>query len=267
MNNLRDHLEQLAPSSELKITPHQYEDETLTEEETTEALRVAREKKSIERQKQEWFDKIKAQPVYRQYSAAELFKAVQQTRSHNGKRFILDNENEEQIRQLCLYFSNDKRFNGDLRKGLMLQGAVGTGKTHLMSFFQQNQHASFSVVQSRAIENNWISESANDERKIIDYYSANRPVAFGENGFGHTSSGWCFDDVGTETHPSKRFGEDKNVMAEVILNRYDNKIPFNTTHLTTNLTSEEIEAHYGTRVRERIREMCNVITFTGKSRR
>jgi DNA replication protein DnaC len=35
------------------------------------------------------------------------------------------------------------------------------------------------------------------------------------------------------------------------------------THLTTNLSSGEIEQYYGNRVRSRMREMFNVVGFRG----
>ncbi|MDT8347935.1 MAG: ATPase, partial [Flavobacteriaceae bacterium] len=33
------------------------------------------------------------------------------------------------------------------------------------------------------------------------------------------------------------------------------------THITTNLNAEELEARYGSRVRSRLREMFNLISF------
>ena len=63
-----------------------------------------------------------------------------------GRRLPLTLTMAEQVNQLCLYFSNDARFNGDLNKGFLI-GKLGAGKTLLMAFFQQNQNASFSVVK------------------------------------------------------------------------------------------------------------------------
>jgi len=58
------------------------------------------------------------------------------------------------------------------------------------------------------------------------------------------------------------FGNECNVMGEILLSRYDlfvaKKIP---THLTTNLSASEIERIYGNRVRSRLREMVNLIAF------
>ncbi len=71
----------------------------------------------------------------------------------------------------------------------------------------------------------------------------------------------CFDDLGTENN-LKYYGNECNVMAEILLSRYDiftaKKIQ---THITTNLSATEIETHYGNRVRSRLREMLNLIGF------
>jgi hypothetical protein len=64
-----------------------------------------------------------------------------------------------------------------------------------------------------------------------------------------------------------------NVMGEILLSRYDlfvQKQPNNQqlitnnhskTHLTTNLNTLELENKYGNRVRSRLREMFNFISF------
>ena len=60
----------------------------------------------------------------------------------------------------------------------------------------------------------------------------------------------------------KYFGNECNVMAEVILTRYDLFVSRKLiTHITTNLAAGEIEKMYGNRLRSRIRELCNLIAF------
>ncbi|MNQ87018.1 DNA replication protein DnaC [compost metagenome] len=79
-------------------------------------------------------------------------------------------------------------------------------------------------------------------------------------------SSFCFDDLGTE-NSIKHFGNECNVMGEVLLSRYDAFIQNKTiTHLTTNLSASEIESFYGNRVRSRMRAMFNLITFEAQSR-
>ena len=76
---------------------------------------------------------------------------------------------------------------------------------------------------------------------------------------------YCFDDLGTENN-LKYFGNECNVMAEILLSRYDLFVSRQMlTHLTTNLNSSEIENIYGTRVRSKLREMFNLVSFSEKA--
>jgi hypothetical protein len=80
-------------------------------------------------------------------------------------------------------------------------------------------------------------------------FSAHKPVAY------------CFDDLGAE-QAFKYYGNECNVMAEIILSRYDCYVGSDMiTHLTTNLSATEIETMYGPRVRSRMREMFNLVAF------
>ena len=79
-------------------------------------------------------------------------------------------------------------------------------------------------------------------------------------------TGYCFDDLGAEQN-IKHYGNDLNVMAEIIISRYEDFVQNKSiTHITTNLSASEIEALYGNRLRSRMRSMFNLITFSNESR-
>ncbi len=79
--------------------------------------------------------------------------------------------------------------------------------------------------------------------------------------YGKSDKVFCFDDLGVESS-LKHYGNECNTMGEILLSRYDQFIQFGTiTHVTTNLNSVELEKMYGVRVRSRLREMFNLITF------
>jgi DNA replication protein DnaC len=60
----------------------------------------------------------------------------------------------------------------------------------------------------------------------------------------------------------KHFGNDCNVMTEVLISRYEQFVEnHSNTHLTSNLSVSEIENNYGNRLRSRMRAMINLITF------
>lgn len=177
--------------------------------------------------------------------------------------FVIDNNNKEIFEMLCLYFSGDAAFDlqGDgfsLKKGIMLYGPVGCGKTSLMKMFAINSFRPFSVIACRSVADAYQQEGAGALTKYADLH----PV-FPDLNFGIAEIGRCFDDLGTEEN-KKNFGNQVNVMQDVFYKIYDAGL-IGQFHLTTNLTANEIEESYGNRIRSRMREMFNVITFSNES--
>lgn len=226
----------------------------LTEEETAEALRAGREKKFYILKQIEYRKRLTEQFKVKTYTTQELYDIV-------SLQYDIDDDNLEVVAKLCQYFSGDGTFNGDLGKGLLLIGPVGVGKTSLMKFFIKNQRFSYRVESCRDIEAKYGEMGDN----YIDKCSFNSPISSNGDPFGHQVIGLCFDDLGTEGN-AKYYGKEKNVMAEIILNRYDNQLPFISTHITSNLPTEQIKEIYGSRVTDRLRQMVNIIQFPVKAK-
>ncbi len=225
----------------------------LTDEEAAEALRNARETKFYFLRKIAYLESLNAPKVFKSFTAQEIENTIRAT------DFVVDAHNENILRLLCFYFSGDERFELEgysLKKGIVLFGGVGVGKTTLMKRFINNQIQSFKVVMCRQVEDIFSQEGD----KTLMEYSHPQQISVNGNPFGHQHLGICFDDLGTEPE-SKYYGKATNVMAEIILNRYDNELPFNMTHITTNLGTKDITARYGSRVTDRMREMFNLIGF------
>jgi hypothetical protein len=233
---------------------------------------VAKEAKldfmELEETKRAYGEKLLNPPKAPVYTAEQLRNKLALSKNAHGDYFVIDKDNEVQVNLLCMYFSSDPRlvdYNISHTKGILLMGGLGVGKSHLMSFFFQNQKASYVMAQCNVIESKWNTAKPEDP-DVINYYSGH--VNGASNPYGHQEIGFCFDDLGTETIPSKRFGEQKNVLNEIILNRYARKLDFNKTHITTNLNGDQIIELYGDRLNDRLQEMCNVIVFTStRSRR
>lgn len=233
---------------------------TLDDDETAEALRSAREDKHYKLKRIAYMQSLNTPIVSKKYTFEDLFSLV-------CRSLVVDKYNESIIRLVCMYFTGDERFNLEgysLKKGLCLFGGVGVGKTTLMKAMFKNQVQSYAVLMCRQIED----EFSKDGDSVLKTYGVTRQTTVNGDPFGHQVLGYCFDDLGTEPN-GKYFGKDANVMAEIILNRYDNDLPFNQTHITTNLSIDEIRTRYGTRVTDRMRQMFNIITFpeNAKSRR
>jgi DNA replication protein DnaC len=160
------------------------------------------------------------------------------------------------VYKLIAYFLKDlqtcNQLNINLEKGILLTGPIGCGKTTLMTLMKHLAPADnkFIVKPCRDISFEFIQ----DGYQILHKYSIGKLY--------HTEPRtYCFDDLGTENN-LKYFGNECNVMAEILLSRYDLFISKKLkTHITTNLSANEIEKQYGNRVRSRLRELCNLIAF------
>lgn len=173
-----------------------------------------------------------------------------------GNHFKIIETDYPIVYKLIAYFLKDEQicdqFNMDLQKGILLTGPIGCGKTSLMNLMKQvaQPNNKFSVKPCRDISFEFIQEGY----PIIHKYSIGQLY--------HTDPRtYCFDDLGTENN-LKYFGNECNVMAEILLSRYDLFISKKLkTHITTNLSATEIEKQYGNRVRSRLRQMVNLIAF------
>lgn len=177
-----------------------------------------------------------------------------------GKKFKILETDHEIIYKLIAYFLKDEQtcyqFNIDLEKGILLSGPVGCGKTSLMNLMKHltPTENKFSVKPCRDISFEFIQ----DGYQIIHKYSIGKL-------YESQPKTICFDDLGVENN-LKYYGNECNVMAEILLSRYDIFITKKIqTHITTNLSASEIETNYGNRVRSRLRELCNLIAFDSHS--
>lgn len=179
-------------------------------------------------------------------------------------KYVIDKDNEEIFEILCMYFSGDPAFemqgeNFSLEKGIMLYGAVGCGKTTLMKMFAINSFRPFAISPCRVIADDYAIDGASSLYK----YSEMKKV-FPEQNYGIAEIGRCFDDLGTEDNKTN-YGNKVNVMQDVFYKIYDNGLIGNF-HVTTNIIGDEIEQHYGQRIRSRTREMFNVLTFDSSAK-
>lgn len=171
-------------------------------------------------------------------------------RKKYGPKFKLYKEDKETWIKLFAYFTRQKElcdeFNIDLRKGLMLSGPVGCGKTSMLVIWNMLlSNASNYVIRSA---NQLALEFAKDGYGVILHY-------------GNLKSNLLIDDLGTEQN-ILHYGNKSNVLMEILTLRHDTYINFGfKTHLTTNLLSKQIQNEYGIRIRSRLKTMLIKISF------
>ncbi len=173
------------------------------------------------------------------------------------KNFRLYKEDEPLLFKLCCYYIQDHwtcaKMGIDTNKGLLLSGPVGCGKTSLMKLlpYLAPHKTNYEIIPTRNIVFNFNAAGF----EVLEKYNDNK--------------NYCFDDLGVEP-TGCHYTKECNVMGEILLSRYDIfkngrepvlSLSKGKTHITTNLNAEELEARYGSRVRSRMREMFNLISF------
>lgn len=166
------------------------------------------------------------------------------------EEFILTVEIKEIVGQISLWYSNDKRFKGDDKKGIILRGNCGTGKTMivktLLDMIEFGDKRVAILINVRDLQDLYIK---NDIEKINTL--KNRFLII-------------IDDLGVENPDIKNYGNILEPFNDLFDYRYRNRME---TILTTNLTLEKIKQFYGDRILDRFKEMFNEYLFTEKSLR
>lgn len=182
----------------------------------------------------------------------------QQGKIRYGQSFKIYKEDKPTIYKLLIYAIKDKenasKLGLDLNKGILLSGKIGCGKTSLMHLVKPFMKHDYKIKTCREIS----FEFAKNGYEALQPYTQKSSQQ-------QRLTGYCFDDLGAEQQ-IKHFGNDSNVMAEILITRYEHFIQNKAiTHITTNLSASEIENFYGNRLRSRMRSMFNLVTFNSNS--
>jgi DNA replication protein DnaC len=188
---------------------------------------------------------------YRQFNFSKCLRYLTNLgRKKYGSTFTVHAEDRDVLHKLISYAISSeeqcKEHGLDLQKGILLTGSVGCGKTTLMTLLPEFMYPfqKYTVKNTREIAAQYHKEGY----EII-------------HSLGRRKKPICLDDLGVEQN-IKHFGNDCNTVGEILLHRYDMHVNYNIiTHATTNLNADELEKIYGNRVRSRLREMFNLISF------
>lgn len=150
--------------------------------------------------------------------------------------------------------------NLDPDKGLLLWGDIGTGKSTMLRIIRNfcgdvrpivdGKRYSFGITNVIDVCADYADESSGGGYRAIRRYIENPRQAF--------------DELGSETVPTGRYGNFENVMQYIFQSRYDNR-NHQFTHATTNLTVDQIRDVYDERIYDRFKEMFNFVALRGKT--
>ncbi|HLV63632.1 hypothetical protein [Galbibacter sp.] len=182
------------------------------------------------------------------------------------RRFVVDENNKLFLDLICRYFSSDLSFekmtNGELRKGLLVYGNCGTGKSSMFDIVQRVslkyniKHLYFTNISVHDIVSQFNKESKQNKlvggESVIEKYSRG-PVHF--------------DDLGTEKLVQS-WGIKENLFDRLLQIRYNEfKAKGTKTFVTTNLSIRELQDNYSEQVNDRLYQMFNFLELNGNSRR
>ena len=234
-------------------------DPALIEYDREELLKKANEKKhyQVEKSRMQLEEYNRRKEEYDKHieywSAGRMFGLLSaESREVYGKEFEYNKDNELAVKALCFFLSNDIRFETELgfdfKKGIMLRGKYGVGKTHIIKCLKDNGIKPITIMSMIEIR-----------EKIID-------DGYCRWGKSKTNINYI-DDVGSEDLPIMHFGTKHNWFKDYIEERYFQNSEYSKIIFSTNLTIKEMTEKYSERVTERIAEMFNIIDVKGTSKR
>lgn len=142
---------------------------------------------------------------------------------------------------------NAAYYNNQAKKGIMLLGATGNGKTQFLEFMQKFYkmplYSALSLVATYKINPEGCRDLMNMQQ-----------TAWNDG----KQYDLCIDDIGTD-EKSVNFGEHKEVLEELLYLRYSlYKTKGAKTFLTSNKTMAKLELQYSSRITSRLNEMCTI---------
>ena len=191
-----------------------------------------------------------------------FFKMAQEFYAKSDIDFEVDIGNKNFLGHFCKYWNRDKAFevleNISLRKGLLVFGSYGTGKTSSFQIIQniarqyQVRELWFPSISTQEVVERF--NMAKNKEDVVRYYS---------------KGVFLFDDLGAEMEGNNSFQYGKEeVFVRILLNRYRNFESLGSkTHITTNLSLGKIEQRYGKQLADRFIKMFNLLKLDGPSRR
>ena len=166
---------------------------------------------------------------------------------------MLNDRNIEFYNQLKFYFSNDTQYEGDLKKGLLIAGDFGTGKTVAMEIYTIYLNLIKKGKTFAYFDTDEIIESyAKHGRTSIENYNGSYDI--------------CIDELGEDSGKHYFFGSVEDPIGILLYKRYKQFKDYgNRTHAVTNLNVDMLKERFVPKIYDRMVEMFNLLPLTGDS--
>ena len=194
---------------------------------------------------------VQAQPCPLTYEEAKFmfWQTSQALAGRQSRPFVVDDDNRAVIRNLIGYLVGDTAHTElNLSQGLYLYGPNGTGKTLLLAIYRllceviPLSRQQFRIVPAKQIALE--VEQAKNSTALRPYLTG--PI--------------CFDDLGEEPRTVRLYSNTVAIMETILSERTRQYVETGLiTHATSNLLPEDLEAHYGTRIADRCRQLFNFV--------
>lgn len=180
-----------------------------------------------------------------------------------GKELYGEGFSLADMKRFAVYEKIFKHFMSKSKKGITLIGSIGVGKSACLKTFQR-------MLKDSSKKFKWVS--AHELKDLSEVY----PIETIKEKYGYElKCDLCIDDIGIAID-TRRYGNTINIVSEILFDRYELFVSSSIrTHITTNLPFRSssdtqianLEKIYGSRIIDRLREMCVVINWNGESLR
>lgn len=243
----------------------------------TQKIDQKKRKEEVETYQREYLQKLRALDNQDVQITFEQFKdlVAREYVNNENRALEVDQQNKTVLTFLFSYFFGYEAelhslgcatpqipgYNQEYRldKGIMLQGLPGTGKTSVLKSFRKNPQGPFAVVSCMEIAHQY----ATGGYQAIEKYKSLLPST--NKYFGFDKMGWCFDDLGAE-RAIKHYGNEANVMEEILFIHSNKSDSRGKIHISTNLSIPEIENIYGQRIASRLKQMFNIVFYGNQAK-
>lgn len=185
-------------------------------------------------------------------AANGIYAAMKAEIENRGFKMCLDDDTK-----LCIYKVAEWLTEDDNKRGLLLMGLYGNGKTTMMRAVLRfiawiteqelgyNKGIKTMSVTAKEIAKMCVSEV--DKTRYKALYSCDM---------------LGIDELGGEPKEVMNYGKIETPVIDLLTHRYDKQL---ITFITTNLNNQELASIYGERIYDRFREMMKIVVFNNKS--